>query len=380
MDELIQVESNLPQTPRMMQVAGMFDMTPAEHNHLEWQAHLPVEEKPWNVGLIVGPSGAGKTILAQRLFGGAILAPCDWDPDGSVLDAFPAELGIKDVVKALTAVGFSSPPAWLRPFRVLSNGEQFRASMALALSRTDGLLVVDEFTSVVDRQVAKVASHALQKAVRRAKRQFVAVTCHYDVVDWLQPDWVYQPTDGSFIWRCLQRHPDVELAIHPVNRTIWPVFSHHHYVSSVLATSAQCFGAFWGDDCIAFNSYIHQPHPTQRNIKLGHRLVVLPDFQGMGIGVAFDEWLGQWLYESGQRYHNVVSHPAIVAGYLRSSRWRCYFKPSNRLPSGAGGVRARASLRSRQSRGRRANTYGFEYVPPSGTVKIPGMARKGTGS
>jgi ABC-type ATPase with predicted acetyltransferase domain len=35
---------------------------------------------------------------------------------------------------------------------------------------------VDEFTSVVDRQVAKVASHTVQKAVRRQSRQLVAVT------------------------------------------------------------------------------------------------------------------------------------------------------------------------------------------------------------
>jgi ABC-type ATPase with predicted acetyltransferase domain len=70
--------------------------------------------------------------------------------------------------------------------------------MARALSEDTDMVVIDEFTSVVDRQVAQVASHTVQKAVRRTPgRQFVAVTCHYDVTDWLQPDWVYDVAAGA---------------------------------------------------------------------------------------------------------------------------------------------------------------------------------------
>ena len=53
------------------------------------------------------------------------------------------------------------------------------------------LVVFDEFTSVVDREIAKVSAFAISKAVRRSKKKFIAVTCHYDVVDWLEPDWVF---------------------------------------------------------------------------------------------------------------------------------------------------------------------------------------------
>ncbi|MEV1247900.1 hypothetical protein [Nonomuraea sp. NPDC049750] len=66
-------------------------------------------------------------------------------------------MSIKDIVALLGAVGLSSPPAWLRPYRTLSNGEAFRASIARALAESGDLVVIDEFTSVVDRQVAKVA-------------------------------------------------------------------------------------------------------------------------------------------------------------------------------------------------------------------------------
>lgn len=64
-------------------------------------------------------------------------------------------MGIKDIVGLLSSVGFSSPPSWVRPFRVLSTGEQFRVTMARTLAEMPDLAVVDEFTSVVDRTVAR---------------------------------------------------------------------------------------------------------------------------------------------------------------------------------------------------------------------------------
>jgi hypothetical protein len=53
-------------------------------------------------------------------------------------------------------------------------------------------VVVDEFTSVVDRQIAKVGALAFGKAWRRNKgHKAVLLSCHYDIIEWLQPDWVY---------------------------------------------------------------------------------------------------------------------------------------------------------------------------------------------
>jgi ABC-type thiamine transport system ATPase subunit len=66
-----------------------------------------------------------------------------------------------------------------------------RVDIAQALCLDKPLIVFDEFTSVVDREIAKVSAFAISKAVRRSTKQFIAVTCHYDVVDWLDPDWVF---------------------------------------------------------------------------------------------------------------------------------------------------------------------------------------------
>ncbi len=63
--------------------------------------------------------------------------------------------------------------------------------IARALCLDKPLIVFDEFTSVVDREIAKVSALAISKAVRRSNKKFIAVTCHYDVVDWLEPNWVF---------------------------------------------------------------------------------------------------------------------------------------------------------------------------------------------
>jgi ABC-type ATPase with predicted acetyltransferase domain len=196
----IEVKSKIERTPRVMQMEGMFDVPRAAASELRWTADLPIEDRPWNVGLILGPSGCGKSTLARRLFPEQLARTFQWSGEKSLLDGFPAAMGVKDIIEVLSSVGFSSPPAWLRPFHVLSNGEQFRVGLARLLAESPELAVVDEFSSVVDRTVAQIGSAALAKTVRRRGQRFVAVTCHEDVEEWLQPDWIFRPASrgGSF--------------------------------------------------------------------------------------------------------------------------------------------------------------------------------------
>ena len=173
----IVVESTIPDSARVQQVRGMFDLLAEKTSRLEWNVCLPIEQKPWHIGLIVGPSGCGKTTVARRLFPEEMAprAPGAYaSGSSSILDSFPSELPIKDVVALLSAVGFASPPAWLRPFDVLSTGQQFRVTLALLLASTPAgqRIVFDEYTSVVDRTVAQIGSAALAKTVRQRKQQF----------------------------------------------------------------------------------------------------------------------------------------------------------------------------------------------------------------
>src|SRR5690606_23909351 len=107
--------------------------------------------------------------------------------------------------------------------------------------------------------------------------------------------WEYAVAALEFRWGSVQPHPPVHLDIHECPRSLWTLFEPHHYLSGNLMSSAKCFAAYIGGRPVAFTSFRPFPHPKVRDIRMGHRLVVLPDFQGMGIATVLETWLGEWL-------------------------------------------------------------------------------------
>lgn len=180
---------------RVQSIIGTYDLQ-QQHVTERFVGNIELPDK-WNIGLIVGRSGSGKTTIARELFDADIINGYEWTHD-NILDDMPRCATVKDIAATLTAVGFSSPPSWLKPYAVLSNGEKMRCDIARAILEQRDMFVFDEFTSVVDRNVARVSSLAIQKAIRRQNKRFIAVTCHYDVQDWLMPDWVFNTDDMTF--------------------------------------------------------------------------------------------------------------------------------------------------------------------------------------
>ena len=357
----ITVESAIHESPRVLQVRGMFDLPSAKTSRLEWQVELPIEQRPWHIGLIVGPSGCGKSTIARRLWPHGQATAFDWPADAALLDGFPTGLPIRQVVEVLSSVGFSSPPAWLRPFGVLSTGQQFRVTLARLIAGAlaepaAGPIVLDEYSSVVDRTVAQVGSAALARTIRQQQLQFVAVTCHEDVEDWLQPDWVYRPAEKYFTWRLLQRRPEIALEVQRCRPAAWALFAPHHYLSQRLVPSASCFLAFWRGRPVAFSSwlpFVGNGPPARRE----HRTVALPDFQGAGIGNALSGLIASMWKGLGYRALSTTTHPAMIRSRLRSPHWRMHRAP------------ALAKGRERRLRGLKHAatrlTAGFEYVGPA---------------
>lgn len=179
--------SPIEMTYRAARVASDFDYKlQSSEEHFVGDLEMPSE---WNVGLIVGSSGSGKTTIARELFGKDIIEGFNYEA-ASVIDDMPAGCSVEEITKAFYRVGFGSVPSWLRPYKVLSNGERMRCDLARAFLARD-FVVFDEYTSVVDRNVAKTVSMALAKGIREQGKRFVAVSCHRDIIEWLQPDWVF---------------------------------------------------------------------------------------------------------------------------------------------------------------------------------------------
>lgn len=356
----IAVSVPVQRTARVHQVEGLFDVPAASQSVREWRIDLPLDEREWQIGLIVGPSGSGKSTLARHLWP-QVLTRAQWDKDRAIVDGFPQGMPISDITGLLSSVGLGTTPAWLRPHWALSTGEQFRADVALALTRSDDPVVIDEFTSVVDRQVGKVASFAVAKAARRRGQRLVAVTCHEDVEEWLTPDWVIRMDEVAFTWRSKRPRPPIQLDIAPLSPKAWNYFRQYHYLShSLPGGMIACYGGWVGEQCVAFMYVCKFPHPKVRDIIRARRQVVLPDWQGLSIATRMEEWAADKYTAMGYRFRSVAAHPGMLAHYRKTPSWVYVSHHPMRLQVGP-----RARQRSHQLDPRQMQLRTYEWRPGS---------------
>lgn len=151
---------------RAARVQSLFNAETGQAFDLD--ADLAIDDDDWKIGVVVGPSGSGKTSTGRLILGDdALWTGGEWPTDAPIVDAIAPNGDFDAVTAALSAVGLGSVPSWLRPYGVLSNGEKFRAELARIVAEEPTRVVIDEFTSVVDRQIAKIGALAFQKAWRR---------------------------------------------------------------------------------------------------------------------------------------------------------------------------------------------------------------------
>lgn len=377
------LRSKTPSTFRAARVLGLYDIQKTDEQLVTVNADIPIEGRDWKVGAIVGGSGSGKSTIAKTIWPEATHTSGDhvWTAD-CLLDDFPESLKPDEIIGLLTAVGFSSAPAWLRPYAVLSTGQKFRADLARSLAeaaaqpRSESAaqctpVVFDEFTSTVDRTVAKAVSVAVSKHVRRGSQQFVAVTCHKDFLPWLEPDWYYDTDSGEFTWGCLQR-PNISLEVREGARTAWRLFRDHHYLSHDLANSSRVFlGYVTLDDgeerLAAFLALM--PVAGHRGWWRSHRTVVLPDMQGLGIGNRFQEAIAEKIWQKERKRFRVTTSAPGMVHYCRKrpDRWRLSMAPKMKPVAGkTSGLRRHKAGESRPvmtSAGRLTTTW--VYIPES---------------
>jgi len=351
----IVVQSEISKSSRVKQLSAMFDAPLQDVSTLQWKGDFDYGSKPWNVGLIVGPSGCGKSTIARQVFGE--MPDLQWQGK-SVIDDFDPSLSIANISTICQSVGFNTIPAWMRPYSVLSNGEKFRVEMARRLLELSDPIFVDEFTSVVDRQVAQIGSHAIQKYVRKNGRKFVVASCHYDIIDWLQPDWIFEPATMTLTRRSLQQRPTLQIEITRVSYQAWQQFAPFHYLTSELHKAARCFGLFVNDQIASFAAVLHRPHAKVRDIIGISRNVTLPDWQGLGLAMILSEKLGAAYKAIGKRLHHYPAHPSFVRSFDKSPYWKMEKRPGTFC----------------SSEGKTSSRKGFSYQRPCAVFSYQGEA------
>jgi ABC-type lipoprotein export system ATPase subunit/GNAT superfamily N-acetyltransferase len=267
----------------------------------------------WNIGVILGNSGSGKSTILKSIGNIKNIA---FDYEKPLISNFDW-LEPKDATYLLTSMGLSSVPTWLRPFHTLSNGEQYRATLAyLVASARDGeIILIDEYTSVVDRDVAKAMSFALQKYIRKENKKIILASCHYDILEWLMPDWTCSPQKGGVLEKCdylRQGRPKIELSISRVKPDTWEIFKKHHYLTQDVNKSYIFLLFEFNSKPIAINVLgIHVGKTNCFKSYRESRIVVLPDYQGLGIGSKISEFCAGIIKNNNWNYYTKTSNPAL---------------------------------------------------------------------
>lgn len=243
-------------------------------------------------------------------------------------------------------------PAWLRPYQVLSNGERFRADLARIISEAPARVTIDEFTSPLDRQVAKFGALAFQKAWRRGAGQALLLSCHYDVIDWLEPDWIFDTATGKYAGRGLWRRPRFELRVYQTDWRHWPLFEPHHYLKLPPMVAATCYVGAVEGELVAHVAFSTRPGMHEAR---ACRLVVMPEWQGAGVGLRFLSEICA-MQERGDEHARLpgrkqttifhTSHPQLCAALRRDKRWRqisCSMYGGNKNKSGRSVQKSKAS-------------------------------------
>lgn len=280
---------------------------------------IPIENDDWSIGAIYGGSGTGKTTIAKQLWKKEFIREFEYS-NASVIDDMPKKKNFEQIASTFNSVGFSTVWSWLKPYGVLSQGEQMRVNLARALLEDRELIVFDEFTSVVNREVAKSASAAISKSIRKTNKKLIVVSCHDDILEWLQPDWVFSTDTMAFARRSVQQRK-IDLSICRCERSLWRKFRKYHYLDTKLANAAHTFCAIFENRPVAFFAVLHFSHPREKKFKRGHRLVVLPDYQGLGIGHQFSSYVAEYYKKLGFRFIIRSFTKSLYKQRRRDQRW-----------------------------------------------------------
>lgn len=66
---------------------------------------------------------------------------------------------------------------------------------------------------------------------------------------------------------------------------------------------------------------LHQPHGKRKNMKRCSRLVILPDYQGIGLGTKFLEAVAERYKNLGYQFTIVTSAKNMIHALRKSNKW-----------------------------------------------------------
>lgn len=114
----------------------------------------------------------------------------------------------------------------------------------------------------------------------------------------------------------------LKVDIHRVDgRKVWHMFAPHHYLTEKYNGHRAFIATLPDGEVVGFMSSIAFPHPVHKGAYREHRTVVLPDYQGLGLGVRLSDWLAEWHFRQGQPYFSRTAHERMILYRQSSPLW-----------------------------------------------------------
>lgn len=89
-----------------------------------------------------------------------------------------------------------------------------------------------------------------------------------------------------------------------------------------LNNSSQAFGLYNSENVIiGFIAVLHFPNRVNKKIKKVHRLVILPDYQGIGLGMGLLEFVAEYYKKEGFDFFITTSTKNVIHALNKRDKW-----------------------------------------------------------
>jgi ABC-type transport system involved in cytochrome c biogenesis ATPase subunit len=295
-------------TERTKEVAEAFGLGADQSRQFTLYDDVSIRVRPTDVVLITGDSGSGKSALLKALkadLGSDAQDIRDFNiaPDVPIIETLGKNT--TQAIEALSQVGLNDAFIFLRTYSQLSDGQKHRYHAALLAASQKPFWILDEFTSTLDRDTAKILAFNLQKLARKHGKAIIAATTHRDLLRDFVPNVHIHKRYGEEV--TVKYHPKAKAAACSLTQQMtiqqgsvadYKALSVFHYRSGRLPPPRKIFTLKRKDELCGVIVYSYPPPMTfgrckvwkgniaqlQKEISAISRVVVHPKYRSIGLG------------------------------------------------------------------------------------------------